>query len=103
MTPMRIGASWARTSLLPRPTAATVAAEFLRSDLRDVIVVMVPPYELMAVMPQRLGQYLDNVRWSQRARHIGRRPRADCPIQNRLHIRATKSGCVLPASRCSAS
>src|SRR6516164_7028034 len=43
MTPMRIGASWARTSLPPRPSAATVAAEFLRSDLRDVIVVMNPP------------------------------------------------------------
>src|SRR5215470_1180238 len=43
MTPMRIGASWARTSLPPRPSAATVAAEFLRSDLRDVIVFMDPP------------------------------------------------------------
>jgi hypothetical protein len=30
---MRIGASWARTSLPPRLSAATVAAEFLRSDL----------------------------------------------------------------------
>src|SRR5215831_10000589 len=46
MTPMRIGASWARTSLPPRLSAATVAAEFLRSDLREVIVFMDPPYEL---------------------------------------------------------
>src|SRR6516162_6062342 len=43
MTPIRIGASWARTSLPPRPSAATVAAEFRRSDLRDVIVFMDPP------------------------------------------------------------
>jgi hypothetical protein len=27
MTPIRIGASWARTSLRPRPTVATIAAE----------------------------------------------------------------------------
>jgi len=56
MTPMRIGASWARTSLPPRLSAATVAAEFRRSDLRDVIVFMDPPYELlrsMDAMPQR--------------------------------------------------
>src|SRR6516164_5520119 len=46
MTPIRIGASWARTSLPPRPSVATVAAEFLRSDLRDVNVFMDPPYEL---------------------------------------------------------
>src|SRR5215471_513990 len=46
MTPIRIGASWARTRLPPRPSAATVAAEFRRSDLRDVIVFMDPPYEL---------------------------------------------------------
>src|SRR5215831_5924918 len=40
MTPIRIGASWARTSLLPRPSVATVAAEFRSNDLRDVVVVM---------------------------------------------------------------
>jgi len=41
MTPIRIGASWARTSLPPNPAAATAAAEFLISDLRDVVVAMV--------------------------------------------------------------
>src|SRR5262245_21720732 len=46
MTPIRVGDSWARTSLPPRPSAATVAAEFRRSDLRDVIVFMDPPCEL---------------------------------------------------------
>src|SRR5919197_4252806 len=40
MTPTRIGASCARTSLPPRPAAATVAAEFFRSDLRDVTAAM---------------------------------------------------------------
>src|SRR5262245_24703213 len=40
MTPIRIGASCARTSLPPRPAAARVAAEFVRSDLRDVTAAM---------------------------------------------------------------
>src|SRR5215472_16301840 len=40
MTPIRIGASCARTRLPPRPAAARVAVEFLRSDLRDVTAAM---------------------------------------------------------------
>jgi predicted dehydrogenase len=41
--------------------------------------------------------------WGVNARHAGQRPSTGCPIQNRLHARAMKSGCVRPASRCSAS
>src|SRR5215475_1533719 len=52
MTPIRVGDSWARTSLPPRPSAATVAAEFRRSDLRDVIVFMDPPCELCDRWPR---------------------------------------------------
>jgi hypothetical protein len=63
MTPIRIGASWARTSLPPRLSAATVAAEFPISDLREIIVFMDPPYELCNRRSRcrRYEQYLDNV------------------------------------------
>src|SRR5262249_61875575 len=57
MTPIRIGASWARTSLPPRLSAAIAAAQFPSSDLREVIVFMgdLPMSFLrsMDAMPQR--------------------------------------------------
>jgi hypothetical protein len=68
MTPIRIGASWARTSL-PKLAAATAAAEFLISDLRDVAVGMVTSLILFDGRDrQPFAQYLDNLFWSQRGR-----------------------------------
>src|SRR5262245_50625805 len=65
MRPIRIGCSWARTSLPPRLTLATVAAEFFRSVLRDVAIVIVPSLACRSVKTVG-GQYLEKVFASQR-------------------------------------
>src|SRR4029077_11912768 len=79
MTPIRIGASCARTSLPPRPAAARVAAEFLRSDLRDVTGAMMSSLWMLrgrARCRSFFGEYLKNLLRSQRARQTGQLPSA---------------------------
>src|SRR6516225_8245685 len=79
MTPIRIGCSWAATSLPSRLSAVSAAAEFFRSDLREVLVCMaflpiiaMPPVTGRDAMAS--GQYLDKVLRSQRAGELGPHP-----------------------------
>src|SRR5262249_231063 len=100
MTPIRIGASCARTRLPPRPAAARGAVEVLRSDLRDVTAAMMislwnvrgrsTPQLFLGVFEEPLAESTRPSDWPAPERG---------PTGPEPHARVRRSGRVLPGKR----